>query len=235
MEDGKQAFLQHGLEVDEHVTAADESQLAEWRVGKHVVRGKDDHFSDIFANLVLVVALDEEPGEALGGNIVHDAFREYAFSSLFYGFGVYVGGKDLNVAMELFFVHGFMEEYSQGISLLAGRAPCAPYPDWIGAAAVLKNVIDDGVLEFFKEFRIPEKFGHAYEDVLDEQVDLVLILFEEMGEAGKGRAVRHHHAPFYAPQDCGLFVIGEVDAAHPLHGQVDKGERVFVGKEFFVI
>ena len=88
MEDGKQAFLQHGLEVDEHVTAADESQLAEWRVGKHVVRGKYDHFSDIFANLVLVVALDEEPGEALGGNIVHDAFREYAFSSLFYGFGV---------------------------------------------------------------------------------------------------------------------------------------------------
>ena len=63
MKDGEDGLLQHGLEIDQHVAAADQIKLSEWGIGKHVVRRKDDHLSDLFGDVILLVFLREVLGK----------------------------------------------------------------------------------------------------------------------------------------------------------------------------
>lgn len=78
MEDGKQAALQHGLEVDHDIAATDEVELAKRRVRPHVVRSEDDHLANVFDDVIGSLALHEVPRQALGRHILDDALPEDA-------------------------------------------------------------------------------------------------------------------------------------------------------------
>ena len=54
VENGEQIALQHGLEIDQHIPAADQVQLAEGRILEHVVLGKDDHLPDVVVDHVFI-------------------------------------------------------------------------------------------------------------------------------------------------------------------------------------
>ena len=64
MEEGQNSPLQHRLQVDEHVPAADKVDVGEGRVGEHVVPGEHANVADRLADAVAAVHLDEEAPQA---------------------------------------------------------------------------------------------------------------------------------------------------------------------------
>ena len=226
IEDGEDGLLQYGLEVDEHVAAADEIELAEGRIRKHVVRRKDDHLSDALGDEVLVVFLDEVLGKPCRRHVIGNAFREDALARLLYGLAVHVRGKDLDVAVGLGLLEHFLEEDGQGIGFLARGAAGTPDADLGLVLAVPDDVVDGAVLELLEEFRVAEEAGHADEDVLDQEIGLARVFADELGKLAERGRMGDGHAPLNAPQDGIALVVGEVDAAASLQYGVDGGEQV---------
>ena len=231
MEDGEQPALQHRLEVDHDVAAANEVELAERRVGKHVVRREHDHAADLFGDVVLVVALDEEPREALGRHVVDDAFREHALAGLLDSARVDVRRENLHVALDLEFVEHFLEQDRNRVRLLARGAARAPHADGLVLARVLHDVVDRVALEHLEELRVAEEARHADEDLFRKHVDLLGVAVEGPRVVRERLAVRHDDAAFDAAQHGRALVVGEVDAALLFEQQVDMREALLVGEQ----
>ena len=235
MEDGEQAPPQHRLEIDHHVAAADQVQLAEGRIGKDVVGGKNDHPAHFLADLVLIVLLDEEFGQPVRGDVVDDVLRKQPAARLFDGPAVHVGGKDLDIPADLHLLHHFPEQDGDGIGLLAGGAACAPYTDGFILGGPLHDLVDGVVLELFKKGGVPEKVGHADEDLLHQSVHLVGRVPQEPRKIGQGGGVGHQHPPLDPPQDGGALVVGEVDAAGVFEDGVDVGEGLLLREQLILL
>ena len=234
VEDGEKPAPQHWLEIDHDVAAADEIELAERRIGEHVVSGEDDHAADLLGDLVLVAALDEKFRQPVGGDVVDDVFRENAATGLLDGAAVDVGGEDLDIALEIELLHGLAEEDGDGIGFLAGGAAGAPDADGLVLLGALEDLVNGVVLELFKEIGIAEEIRDANEDLLDEDVHLLGVVAEKLGKFAEGLGVGDEHAAFDAAQDGGALVVGEIDAAGVFQDGVDVGEGFLVRKGGFV-
>ena len=231
VEDGKEAALQHRLEVDHDVAAADEVELAEGRVGEHVVRRKDHHLPDVLGDVIGVVALHEEPCQPVGRHVLDDALGEDALARLLDGLDVDVRRKDLDVAMHLELVEDLLEQDGQRIGLLARGASRAPHADGVAVGAPADDVGDDLVLEHLEERGVAEEARHADENLLGEHGDLVGALVQDLRVLGERPGVGDHEAPLDAADDGRALVVREVDPVLLLEREVDAREALLVAEE----
>ena len=230
MEDGEQTALQNRLEVDHDVAAADQVQLAERRVGQHVVRREDDHAPDFFGDVVFVVALGEEARQTLSRHVVDDALREHALACLLDSAHVDVGRKDLHITAHLQLVKHLSEQDGDRVRLFARRASRTPHANRLVLVSLLHDVVDDVALEDLEMLRVAEKARHADKNLFDQDVDL----FERPSVLRKTVAVRHDDTALDTAQDRAALVIGEVDAAFLLQHHVNVGKAFLVREERFV-
>lgn len=224
MENGEHGLLQHRLEIDEHIAAADEIELSEGGIGKHVVRRKDDHLADLFGDVVLVVFLDEVLGKPLGRDVFGNALRENAFARFFDGLCVDVGCKDLYFALAAELFLEFLKKDRDRIGFFARRAPCRPDAHRFVCLAVAQNARQSGLLEFFKVLAVAEKARHADQNILDEKLGFAAVFFQKLREAFHVGALGDNHAALDAAQHRVALVVGEVDAAQSLQDGVDAVE-----------
>src|SRR5699024_4679748 len=77
MEDGEQRSLEHRLEIDHHIPAAYEIQLAERRIREHIVGSENNHPPDFLGDHILVVFLCKKFREAVPGHVIQNTVCKY--------------------------------------------------------------------------------------------------------------------------------------------------------------
>ena len=230
VEDAEQGLLQHGLEVDHDVAAADKVELAERRIGEQVVRRKHDHLADLVDDVVRVASDLEKAHQAIGRHVVGDAFGIDALAGDLDRLHVDVRREDLDLPADVLLVHRLAEQDGDRIRLLPRRAAGDPHADGVALARSGQNVVDCLVLELLERILVAEEPRHADEDLAAERLGLAFVDLEQRGEVGQRRGVRDDHAPFDTAHHGGALVVREVDAADLLERTVDAQHRVVVVK-----
>lgn len=228
VEDAEQGLLQHGLEVDHDVAAADKVELAERRIGEQVVRRKHDHLADLVDDVVRVASDLEKAHQAIGRHVVGDAFGIDALAGDLDRLHVDVRREDLDLTADALLVHRLAEQDGDRIRLLPRRAAGDPHADGVALARSGQNVVDCLVLELLERILVAEEPRHADEDLAAERLGLAFVDLEQRGEVGQRRGVRDDHAPFDTAHHGGALVVREVDAADLLERTVDAQHRVVV-------
>src|SRR5262249_48494465 len=96
MENREDPLLQRVIEVDEHVATADQIEVAEGGVGGHVMPREDAQIAHYLVDLVMPIASEEEPPQALRRNVDLDVVHVDAAAGLLQGGFIEIGGQDLD-------------------------------------------------------------------------------------------------------------------------------------------
>ena len=210
----QELLLQLRVQVDQQVPAGQDVELGEGRVHDEVLRGKDHHLADLFADPVAVLVLDKEPAQALRRHIRGDVGRIDALAGFVDGVPVQVGGKDLErkVPGRLHLLQRLFEDDGQGIGFLPRRAAGHPGPQRLAGRAARQERRDDLSLQLLPGRRVAEKAGHADQKLLEEQLQFLGILLQKPDVGGDLVNLVDAHAPLDPAVDGALLVQGKVVA-----------------------
>lgn len=227
VEDAEQRLLQHRLEVDHHVSAADQVEFAERRIGEQVVRREHDHLANLVDDVARLAPDLEEAHQAIGRHVVDDALGVDALAGDLDRLHVHIRREDLHLAADVLLVHSLAEHDGDRVRLLAGRAARHPHADGLALARARQDVVDRLVLELLERFLVAEKARHADEDLAAERLGLTLVDLEQRGEIRQRGGVRDDHAALDAAHHRRALVMREIDAAHLLDSRRAPPLRLF--------
>ena len=95
MEDRYHLGLGFRAQIDQQVTARDHVQPRERRVGQHVLHGEHHDGAQLRQHPIAAAFPAEEPRETLGGHLLGDCGRIEPLAGGGDGFGVDIGGEQL--------------------------------------------------------------------------------------------------------------------------------------------
>ncbi len=187
------ARLCGGLEVDEHVSAADEVELRERGVADDVVRREDHHLAQGLADPDLRAFRNEVALAPLGGHGGERLCRVDACGSVLQRLLVDVGREDPDAACPVRRAAALVEQDRERVDLLARRTARDPGTHFL-AGAFLEQLRTDRRLEALERFGIPEELGHADEQVVVEALRFLCVGLDEGRVALEARYPREFHA-----------------------------------------
>ena len=166
MEDRDDALLQRGAEIDQHVAAADQVELRERRVPRHVLRREDARVPNRLADLIAPVRFDEEAAQPVGRDLGLDACGECPGAGSGDRGGAEIGGEHLDREMALRLPEELQQADHERVGLFARRAARHPHPDGLVGGPPLHQAREDAPPEGLEPFRVPEELRHLDEDVV---------------------------------------------------------------------
>ena len=205
-------LLLHGLlEIHQQVSAADQVQPREGRVGREVLRGENNLFADLLEDLVTAVLALEKPLQPFGRNGLADFLLRIASAAGGrQGGKIVIGGEDLDAQLPAGLLHLFGQHHGQAVGLLARRAARDPDPDRRSRPGVFDDVCDNLLPEELPCLGLAEKFGHADQQVFLQKADLVGMLVEKPGVVGIGGMPAQRHPPADPPNEGVGLVAAEI-------------------------
>ena len=126
MEQRDDAPLHDGVEVDEHVVAADQVQVGERRVSAEIVLGEGAQLADGVIDLVVDIDLGKEASQPLGRDIELDVFDIEARAGLRQGALIQVGGEQADRDLGGVLAQRLQHADGEGVGLFPGGAPRHP-------------------------------------------------------------------------------------------------------------
>ena len=225
MEDGKDPLLHPGLEVDEHVSAADQVHAAERRVPGHVVPGEDAHVADGLDHPVSAVHLGEKPLQACWRDVLGDVREVLSRPRLLHGALGEVRAEDLEGGGRPL-SRGFQQADDERVDLLAGGAPGHPHPHRRAGRPILQQPRQDLAGQDLEGARVAEEGGDRDEALLMEGLRLVRVVLEVARVLLQRLDVGEHHAPCDPPLDGRRLVRAEVRAGRPAQQGQDRAEPI---------
>ncbi len=172
MEQGHQLALQVRLEVDEDVAAGDEVQRGERRIPHEVLHGEYAHVPQFLGDAEEGPLGHEEPGQAIRGYAPQGIGGVPAGLGVHERAGVDVGGEDPHRARGAEGVQLFAHQHRDGIGLLPRAAPRHPDAEGLGVGLARRQLGQQVVGEAHERHGIPEEFGDADEQVVQEGLGL---------------------------------------------------------------
>ena len=228
MEDGHDPLLHPGLEVDEHVSAADQVHAAERRVPGHVVPCEDAHVADGLDHPVTAVDLGEEPLQACRRDVLGDVREVPSRSRLLHGALGEVGAEDLEGRARALLGHGFQQADDDRIDLLAGGAPGHPNPHRHAGRPILQQPRQDLARQDLVGARVAEEGGDRDEALLVEGLRFARVALEVGRVLLQRLDVGERHAPRDPPLDGRGLVGAEIGSGRPAKGGQDRTEAVLL-------
>lgn len=207
------AALQVGVEVDEHVAAADEVEPGEGGVAGEVVLDEDAQVAHALPDPVAALGRVEEAGQALARHIAHGGRRVDAGAGRVDRLGAQVRPEELDRDA----LGGGRQDLEQAdgdrVGLLARRAPRHPDADRAAVDLPLARHQrpERALLEGRERLRVAEERGDVDQHVLGERPGLGRVLAERGQVLRKPARPAQGHAPLDPPQDRGALVAGEVE------------------------
>ena len=228
VEDREEIPLQHGLEIDQKVSAADQVQLSERRILENIVLGKDDHLADVVPDLVLVSLPVEITAQPHHADILDNVVAVDAPGRRGDCVGIQVRREDLDIPAAVHLLHDLRKEDRDGVSFLTGRAASHPDTDLTGARRLRHQRPDNALLQDLEVFRVAEEAGDADQDLLREDLRFLRVRRKIIHIFPEIPVVGDHQTAFYAPEDRGLLVIGIVDVGDRLQDAEHLRQEVTV-------
>ena len=110
MKERKQLFLSFRPEIDQQVATGDEIEFGERRVLQDVVQRKDNHIPDMLLDMIAVLFLRKEAGQALGRDIALDPLPIKSPTGRLDGFAVQIRRKNLHAHAVAIPFHPLLEQ-----------------------------------------------------------------------------------------------------------------------------
>lgn len=202
MKQRHQPMLQHGVEVNQHVAARQQVQPGERRIQDHIVLRKQHHVPDLLADRKAIRQRCEEAGQTLRAQVGGDAGRESAAATHVHGFGVQVGGKDLQPVGAR--ARGgrlhLLEQHGQRVGLFPGRAAGNPGAQGLRLRGPGQHLGQDLLGQVTPHLRVAEKTGHTDQHLGKQQIALLGAACQQLGICRHRREVVHRHPALDAPQ-----------------------------------
>ena len=172
MEQQKDLLLRFGAQIDQEVTARDQVETRERRIGQHILRREDHRPAQLRHHPVAVVLLCKEAGEPLRRHISCNRFRIASLAGESDRILVDIGGENLQLDIPLRRRDLLEKEHGERIGLLAGAA--AGNPD---AQRPVQGVPVDEIgyhllRQEFEGTRVAEEAGDVDQQVLGEELEL---------------------------------------------------------------
>ena len=212
VEDGKQISLQHRLEINQNIAAADQIQFPERRILEHIVLCKNNHLANIVMDDILIALAGKKPGQPGDGNIFNNVIAVHTLHRRCDRSRIQICCKDFYIPLDAEFLHGFLKQDGNGISFLAGRASGYPHTNLFVSRRVLQKLLNHGFLENVKIFRIAEKAGNSDQHFLGQQFSLIRIVIQIGDILPQITAVRDNQTALDSSQNGRLLIIGVIDA-----------------------
>ena len=235
MKDREQILLQHGLEVNQQVPAADQIQTAEGRILKDVVLGEDDHRADLMIYHILGAPAREIPAEPADAHILDDVLPVDALAGKLHRVRVQIGRKDLDIPPDVELLHHLGEQNRQRIGFLAGGAARAPDADLFRGLAFLHDLRDDPRLQHLEIIRIPEEGSDADQDLFCQRPGLLLIALQIIHVALQIAAVRDHDPPLDPAENRRLLIIRVVGVRDVFQDREHLGDQIIVRQHHLAV
>ena len=128
MEQQKNLFLRVGAQIDQEVTARDQVEARERRIGQHILRREDHRPAQLRHHPVAVLLLCKEAGEPRRRHICCDRFRIASLAGESDRLLVDIGGENLQLDIPFRRRDLLEKQHGERIGLLTGAAAGNPDP-----------------------------------------------------------------------------------------------------------
>ena len=219
-------LLHAGLEVDEHVPAADQVHAAERRIPGQVVPREDAHVADGLEDLVAAVPLAEEPAQAFGRDVLCAVRQVASRARLLERALGQIGAEDLEGWARLQLACRLEQADHERVDLLAGGATRHPHPHGRSLRPVPHQARQELLAQHFIGGGVAEEGRDRDEAVFVERSDLVRVAFEVARVLLQRLDVGERHAPRDPPLDGRRLVRAEVGARRLAQQGEDRPDTV---------
>ncbi len=223
VEDGDQAVLQLGLQVDQHVAARQQVEPAERGILDQALRREDAELADFLDQMVLVADHSEIALEVGFGHAGRDAFGIDAATRHAERDLVDVGGEDLDAGLPALALGLLAQEHRQRIGFLASGTPGDPHPHRLARRLAQQHLVDRH-LERLEGVGVAEEGGDADQKLAEELARLLAIFAQPLGVMFDRADLQDLHPPLDPPQQRRLLVEAKVMAGGDLQKLADPGE-----------
>ena len=229
MEHAHHSRLRLGLQVDQHIAAADHVEPGKRRIAGQVMPGEDDALAQHLVDLdMLTQRMEVQRTQAVGqrrhrGPVVHAA------PGLLHRLQIQIGGEDLQRMIVQPVAQRIAPDHRHRIGLLAGGTARHPDPHRLAGRLARQHPPDllDQVLE---GQRIAPEGGDRDQRLARQRLDLARIGRQPL-EIGRQRLRAHRlHTPGQAAAQRRLLVVGQIDAAVPAH-PLEQRVQVGIGRD----
>jgi hypothetical protein len=176
MEQQKNLLLRLGAQIDQEVTAGNQVQARERRIGQHILRREDHDPAQLGYDPIAVLLLSKEAGEPQRQYICGDRFRIASLAGDRNRILVDIGGEDLQLDIPLRRRDFLEKEHGEGIGLFPGAAAGHPDPQRPVRRLPADEIGDHLLLQQLEGLRVTEEAGHVDQQVLGEKIELTGIL-----------------------------------------------------------
>ena len=212
MKNGEHPLLQGRPEVDEHVPATDQVEVAEGGIPGQVVPCEDAHVADRPADLITPLHPAEEPSQPLRRDVRGNLLRIGAGPRLRESRLAQVGGEDLNgrpASRQP--SQAFEQADHERIDLLAGGAPGHPHANGRIGPSIRQEAGEHLIDQDLEGLRVAEERGHSDQAVVKKGMDFVRMAVQVPGVVLQLLDADEGHAARDPPLDGRLLVQAEID------------------------
>ncbi len=112
-------FLQHRLQINQHIAAGNQINIGEGRIFQQVVRRKHHHFPNVAGNMKIVIFALKILAQQMRRQISDDAFRVHPIAGALHGVTIDIGGEDFDINRTADPIHDFAADHGQRVGLFA--------------------------------------------------------------------------------------------------------------------
>ncbi len=214
MEQRNELLLQLDVKVDQQVTAAQDIELAERRIGNDVLLGEDDAVAQFLADAVALLVGHEIALQPLRRHVGLDAAPEITLAPAVDRVRIEVGGEDLQrvAGRGRQPLHHFGKHDGQRVRLLARGAGRHPRLQRQSLGMGRQQFRQRRLGQVIPHLGVAEELGHPDQQFLEQQFHFLRIVVQVVDILLHAAELAQLHAALDAAQDGIELVVGKIGA-----------------------
>ena len=228
MENAEKIPLQHRLEIDQQISAADEVELSERGILKYIVLCKYNHLPQIMPHHIRIPLARKVAGQALHAHIFYYIVAVDALAGGRDRIGIEVRRKYLYIPSLPKLLHDFHEEDGDRVGLLTGGAACDPDADLVALACIHDKSFNDPLFEHLKIISVTEETRDSDQYFLGQDPGFLGIILQVSHILLEIPVVSDHQSALDPAKDRRLFIIGIIRVRDVLQNREHLGEKIVI-------
>ena len=228
VENAEKIPLQHRLEIDQQISAADEVELSERRILEYVVLCKYNHLPQIMPDYIGIPLARKVAGQALHTHIFDNIVAVDSLAGGSDRIGIEICRKYLYISSLPQLLHDFHEEDGDRVGFLTGGAARDPYADLVALACIHDQSLNDSLFEHLKIISVTEETRDSDQYFLGQDPGFLGIILQVSHILPEIPIVSDHQSSLDPAQDRRLFIIGIICIRDILQNREYLREKILI-------